>query len=272
MDHRRLCFITIMLGLLLTALPCPGATPQPTGSSTMPDLYPTPLSDITVGPIAYQGPDLSDIGMKMIAYEGPELLDITVDPIQYTHYTISPVQQPTLKKADASSAKLGAITLVPQPVPGVQTGLKILSPLPGQTYSGSVPLEVAITGWQGIPPVKLAWWWSPATAPGQWPATPQGMTVVDRLDGKTRITIPRSAFPKAGLWRLEASVRVSDHQRVVDDVSFRVAATLHPLNTSGKPKMAPQKVAPGVAPNKATAAPRAPTRPMTPARPGVVSP
>ena len=272
MDHRRLCFITIMLGLLLTALPCPGATPQPTGSSTMPDLYPTPLSDITVGPIAYQGPDLSDIGMKIIAYEGPELIDITVDPIQYTHYTISPVQQPTIKKADASSIKPGTITLVPQPIQGVQTGLKILSPMPGQTFSGSVPLEVEITGWQGVPPVDLAWWWSPPTAAGKWPATPQGMTVVERLDGKTRITIPRSAFPKTGLWRLEASVRVSDHQRVVDDVSFTLAGMLSPTNTSGTPKVAPKTIAPVTAPNQTTAAPRAPTRPMTPARPGVVSP
>ena len=122
MDHRRrLFFITIMLCLMLTVLPCQGATPQPTGTNSMPDFYPTNLPDITVSPITYQGPSLSDIGMKMIAYEGPELLDITVDPIQYTHYTIAPVQQPTLKQANASSAKPGTITLVPQPIPGVQT-------------------------------------------------------------------------------------------------------------------------------------------------------
>ena len=265
---RHLIFIA--LSLLLMTLPCQGGMPQPTGSSTMPDLYPANLPDITVGPIVYLGPTLADIGMKLITYEGPDLADITVDPIQFSPPTLSVVKKPSLKKTASPSAT--TIALIPQPLPGVKPSLKILSPLPGQTFSGSVPLEVAITGWQGIPPVKLAWWWSPATAPGQWPATPQGMTVVDRLDGKTRITIPRSAFPKAGLWRLEASVRVSDHQRVVDDVSFRVAGTLQPVNTTGMPKMAPQKVAPGVAPNKATAAPRAPTRPMTPARPGVVSP
>ena len=140
--------------------------------------------------------------------------------------------------------------------------------MPGQTVTGSVPLEVEITGWHGIPPVNLNWWWSPPSAAGQWPATPQGMTVVERLDGKTRITIPRSAFPKSGLWRLEASVRVSDHQRVADDVSFTLAGTLSPASTTGAKKRAPTKIAPVTVPNKTTTAPRVPALP-TPVRPSV---
>jgi hypothetical protein len=268
MHYGRRGFFIIMLSIVLFALPCLGGTPQPTDSSTMPDFHPTHLPDITVDPITYQGPTLSDIGMKLIAYEGPELGDITVDPIQYTHHIISPVQQPAIKQVGASSAKPKAINLVPQPIPGAQPGLRILSPMPGQTFSGSVPLEVEITGWQGVPPVNLAWWWSPSTAAGKWPATPQGMAVVDRLDGKTRITIPRSAFPKSGLWRLEASVRVSDHQRVVDDVSFTLAGMLQPTNTSGPPKVAPKTMTPVTTPNQTTTSSRVPARP-TPIRPQV---
>jgi hypothetical protein len=264
---RHLIFIT--LSLLLMTLPCQGEMPQPTGSGNMPDLYPANLPDITVGPIVYLGPTLADIGMKLIAYEGPDLADITVDPIQYIHHTIALVQQPTIKPADASSAKPVAIVLVPQPIPGVQPSLRILSPKPGQTFSGNVPLEVEISGWQGVPPVNLAWWWSPPSAAGKWPATPQGMTVVEGLDGKTRITIPRSAFPESGLWRLEASVRVSDHQRVADDVSFTLAGTLSPASATGTKKMAPTKIAPVSVPNKTPTAPRVPALPTPPTRQSV---
>lgn len=269
MDHRRrLFFITIMLGLLLTALPCLGGTPQPTGGSTTPDVHPTHLPDITVGPIAYQGPTLSDIGMKLIAYAGPDLPDITVAPIQFAHPTVALVKKPSLQKAATPSVNPNAIALAPQRIPGVAPGIKILSPMPGQTVAGSVLLEVAVTGWHGTPPVKLDWWWSPPSAPGKWPATPQGMTVVDRLDGKTHITLPRSAFPKAGLWRLEASVQVSDHQRVVDDVSFSLAGMLPPKSASGAQKLLPKKIAPAPVPNQMTTAPRVPRLPA-PVRPQV---
>lgn len=267
MDHRRrLFFVTITLSLMLTALPCPGATPQPTGSSTMPDVYPTPLPDITVAPIAYQGPTLSDIGMKLIAYAGPNLPDITVAPIQFAHPTVALIKKPSLQKAAAPSVKPSAIGLAPQPIPGVAPGIEILSPVSGQTVTGSVLLKVAVTGWHGTPPVKLDWWWSAPTASGKWPATPQGMTVVDRLDGKTFITIPRSAFPKAGLWRLEASVQVSDHQRVADDVSFTLAGMLPPKSTGAAQKSLPKKMAP--VPKQMTSAPRVPTLPA-PVRPRV---
>lgn len=269
MDHRRrLFFITIMLGLLLTALPCLGGTPQPTGGSTTPDVHPTHLPDITVGPIAYQGPALSDIGMKLIAYAGPDLPDITLAPIQFAHPTVALVKKPSLQKAATPSVNPNAIALAPQRIPGVAPGIKILSPMPGQTVAGSVLLEVAVTGWHGTPPVKLDWWWSPPSAPGKWPATPQGMTVVDRLDGKTHISIPRSAFPKAGLWRLEASVQVSDHQRVVDDVSFTLAGMLPAKSTNGAQQLIPKKMAPAPVPNQMTTAPRVPRLPA-PVRPQV---
>ena len=92
---------------------------------------------------------------------------------------------------------------------------------------------------------------------------------MERLDGKTRITIPRSAFPKAGLWRLEASVRVSDHQRVVDDVSFTVTGTLQPASTTGTKKMAPTKMAPVTVPTKTATAPRVPALPTPSTRQSV---
>lgn len=269
MHHLRHSLIWITLGIVLSAIPCLGGTPSPAGSGTMPDLYPTNLPNITVGPIAYQGPILSDIGMKLIAYEGPHLVDITVEPIQYTHPTVSLVKQPSMKKVNSLSAKPGAMAPVPQLIPGVQPDLKILSPMPGQTVTGSVPLVVEISGWHGIPSVDLNWWWSPPSAAGKWPATPQGMTVVEHLDGKTHITIPRSAFPKSGLWRLEASVRVSDHQRVADEVSFTLAGTLSPASATGTKKMAPTKLAPVSVPNKTPTAPRVPALPTPPTRQSV---
>ncbi len=159
-----------MLSIVVFAMPCLGGTPSPAG--TMPDLYPTNLTDITATPIVYQGPTLSDIGVKMITYEGPELLDITVEPIQHTHHTVSRTKPPSLKKVNSLSAKPSASASIPQLIPGVQPDLKILSSMPGQRLTGSVPLVVEISGWHGIPSVDLNWWWSPPSAAGQWPATP----------------------------------------------------------------------------------------------------
>ena len=205
MPYCRRGLIYVVLIFLATGMPCLAGTPTPAG--TMPDLQSVTMADITVAPVAYQGPTLSDIGMKLIAYEGPQLNDITVGPIQFSDKTLTIANKPTLKQATAPSAMSTSIAFVPKLIPGVQPGLKILSPKPGQTFTGSVPLEVEITGWQGIPRVDLDWWWRAPTPAGQWPATPQGMTVVNHLDGKTRILIPASTFPKSGLWRVKASVR-----------------------------------------------------------------
>jgi hypothetical protein len=159
-----------------------------------------------------------------------------------------------------------SIAFVPKLIPGVQPGLKILSPKPGQTFTGSVPLEVEITGWQGIPRIDLEWWWRAPTPAGQWPETPQGMTVVNHLDGKTRILIPSSAFPKSGLWRVKASVRMSDHQQVIDDVSFTLSELLKPVGKTGAIQIAPKPLTPGAA----AVAPAAPKplqpQPVAPAR------
>ena len=119
--------------------------------------------------------------------------------------------------------------------------------MPGQRFAGSVPLEVEITGWQGIPRVNLSWWWSAPVPAGQWPATPQEMTVVTYLDGKTRLVIPRSAFAKPGLWRVEASVRTGDNQKVVKDVTFTVAEFLKPAGKANSVQVAPKPAAPGAA-------------------------
>lgn len=246
MRHDRHGLIFFVLTFLLTGMPCLAGTPTPGGP--MPDLQPVSVADITVDPIAYQGPILSDIGMKLIAYEGPELSDITVDVIQYTDKTMAIAPKPSVAQSISPLAIKPPVNLIPKPIPGVQPGLRILSPKPGQTFTGSVPLEVEITGWQGVPRVDLDWWWSAPTPAGQWPATPQGMTVVNHLDGKTRILIPSSAFPKSGLWRVKASVRMSDHQQVIDDVSFTLSGMLKPTGKSGAMKLAPKKTAPNAMP------------------------
>jgi hypothetical protein len=246
MRYCRRSLIFFALIFLLAGMPCLAGTPTPGG--TMPDLQPMEMADITVAPIAYQGPILSDIGMKLIAFEGPQLNDITVSPIQFSDKTLTIANKPTLKQADSPAAMSAPVLLVPKLIPGVQPGLKILSPKPGQTFTGSVPLEVEITGWQGVPRVDLDWWWSAPTPAGQWPATPQGMTVVDHLDGKTRIMIPRSAFPKFGLWRVKASVRVSDTQQVIDDVSFTLSGILKPTSKTGAMKLTPKQTTPRVMP------------------------
>jgi hypothetical protein len=191
--------------------------------------------------------------MKLIAFEGPQLTDITVSPIQFSDKTLTIANKPTLKQANAPSPMSTPIALVPQPIPGVQPGLKILSPKPGQTFTGSVPLEVEITGWQGVPRVDLDWWWSAPTPAGQWPAPPQGMTVVDHLDGTTRITIPHSAFPQSGLWRLQTTVKLSDNQQIRDDVSFTLSGMLKPTGKTGAMKLAPKRTVPATMPAKPTA-------------------
>lgn len=241
-DHPGLIYLVLIV--LVGAMPCLASTPVPTGA--MPDLQPVPMADITLAPIIYQGPILSDIGLKLIAFEGPELVDITLDPIQFAPQTLSPAQTPaaslSLSPSTASTA-----ALVAKQIPGVPPGLEILSPKPGQRFAGSVPLEVEITGWQGIPRVNLSWWWSAPVPAGQWPPTPQGMTVVDHLDGKTRLVIPRSAFSKPGLWRVEASVRIAENQWVADDVTFTVSEFLKPAGNPAAVQVAPQPAAPGAA-------------------------
>ena len=48
------------------------------------------------------------------------------------------------------------------------------------------------------------------------------MTIVDRLDGKTRIVIPRVKFQKTGTWRVMASIALSDTSQITDDVYFKI--------------------------------------------------
>jgi hypothetical protein len=246
MRHRLYRLIFLTLTFLLAVIPCQGGSPTPAG--TMPDLQAVAMADITVAPIAYQGPILSDIGMKLITYEGPELADLTVDAIHFSGKTLAIAQKPSAAQSVSPSAMSAPVTRVPKPIPGVQPGLKILSPKPGQTFSGSVPLEVEITGWQGVPRVDLAWWWSAPTPAGQWPATPQGMTVVNYLNGTTRIMIPRSAFPKSGLWRLQTTVKLSDNQQIRDDVSFTLSGILKPTGKTGAMKLTPKQTPPSAMP------------------------
>ncbi len=227
MQKSHIGYIFIALLTLLAAVPCQGGEITPAASTPTFQLANPP--DITVAPIAYAGPQLSDIGMKLITYHGPDLSDITLDPIVFDNQSIAIAKKPALQMAAAPPNLAGSVARAAQRLPGVQPGLKILSPKPGQTLTGSVPLEVEITGWQGVPRVDLAWWWSPAASPGQWPATPQGMTVREHLNGQTRIIIPRAAFAKPGLWRLQASVKLSDTRQVIDDVSFTLAGPLQPI-------------------------------------------
>jgi hypothetical protein len=238
--------------------------PTPTGTSTMPDLQPSSLDDITLAPIVYQAPSLSDIGMKLITFEGPDLADITLDPIQFAPKTLGPAQTPVAAQSVTPSAASTPVVPIAQQIPGVQTGLKILSPKPGQRFAGSVPLEVEITGWQGIPRVNLSWWWSATVPAGQWPATPQEMTVVNHLDGKTRLVIPRSAFSKSGLWRVEASVKTGENQKVVKDVSFTLSGILKTTNQTGALKLTPKQTTPNAMPAHPAATQKVQSLPATP--------
>ena len=263
MRHRRHGLIFIALTFFLTVMPCQAGTPTPAG--TMPDLQPMTVADITVAPIAYQGPTLSDIGMKLITYAGPDLTDLTVETIHFSGKTLAIAQKPSAVTSDSQSAMPIPVVLAPKLIPGVQPGLKILSPKPGQTFTGSVPLEVEITGWQGVPRVDLDWWWSAPTPTGQWPATPQGMVVVDHLNGKTRIIIPPSAFPKSGLWRVKASVSVSANQQVIDDVCFTLSGILKQMGQPGAMQKTPKQTAHGPMPVHPAPTQKTPPLPATPA-------
>jgi hypothetical protein len=83
---------------------------------TMPDLQSVTMADITVAPLAYQGPTLPDIGIKLIAYEEPQRSDITLTPIQFSEKTFI-ANKPTLKQANAPSAMSTSIALVPKAYP-----------------------------------------------------------------------------------------------------------------------------------------------------------
>jgi hypothetical protein len=262
MDSRRQFFIGLMLTMFLVVAPCRGGDPPPAGA--LPDLPPAGVADITVAPIAYQGPILSDIGMKLITYEGPELTDITMAPVQYIDKTVAIAPKPPLGQTVSQSTRPTPFTLAPQLIPGVQPVLKILSPKPGQTFSGSVPLEVAITGWQGVPRVDLDWWWSAPSPAGQWPATPQGMTVVNHLDGQTRILIPSSAFPKSGQWRVQATITYSANQQIRDDVSFTLSGMLKPTGKTGAMKLTPKQTTPSAVPANPAATQKVQPLPATP--------
>lgn len=262
----RHCFhglIFIPMFFFLTVLPCIGGTLSP--AATTPDLQPVTIPDVTVAPITYQGPPLSDIGVKLIAYEGPDLTDISVKAIHFSGKTLTLSQKPSPGLSVSPSAMSAPVALVPRPIPGVQPGLKILSPKPGQTFTGSVPLEVEITGWQGVPRIDLDWWWSAPSNAGQWPATPQVMAVVDHLNGKTRIIIPSSAFPKSGLWRVKASVNVSAKQQVVDDVGFTLSGILKQMGQPGAMQITPKQTAPSAMPVHPATTQKTPPLPATPA-------
>ena len=179
-----------------------------------------------------------------------------LEPVVFEGQNLSIAQQPASQLSIASSPLAKSVALAAQRIPGVQPGLKILSPKPGQTFTGSVPLEVEITGWQGVPRVDLAWWWSPGTPQGQWPATPQGMTVMDHLKGQTRTVIPRAAFSQSGVWRVKAAVKLSDTQQVIDAVAFTLADTLKP--------MTPKQVVPGKAAHTPAATQNVQVRPASP--------
>jgi hypothetical protein len=264
MRHWRIGLILIALHLFLGVLPCSGGVPTPGGG--MPDVQFTPPSDIVLPPIVYTGPVLDDIGMKLISYSGPDLSDITMAPI---HFSKAPLVVTPAATLSRDSVKAGnALTLPAAPIPGSSPGIKILSPLPGQKVMGSVLLEVKITGWQGTPGVDLKWWWSAATPAGQWPATPQSMSVVSSLKGKTRIYIPASAFPKYGRWRVEAAVKVSDSLTVSDDVSFNLAGIAKtPAKTvimKQTPKQTPKQTLPDSTAPKPAAGKRIQLRPVAP--------
>ena len=164
MPKSHIGYIFIALITLLAAVPCQGGEITPVGSTPTFQLADPP--DITVAPIVYEGPQLSDIGMKLITYHGPDLSDITLDPIVFDNQSIAIAQKSDLQMAAAPPNRAGSVARAAQRLPGVQPRLRILSPQPGQTLTGSVPLEVEITGWQGVPRVDLDWWWSCV-----WPIT-----------------------------------------------------------------------------------------------------
>lgn len=259
MRHWRVGLIYIAMYLFLAAMPCSGGVPTPTGGKPDVQFHP---SDIVLPPVVYTCPVLDDIGMKLISYTGPDLSDITIAPIHFSGATgVNPSQ--ALSRGPAKAAK--AMTMQATRIPGISPGVKILSPIQGQTVKGSVLLEVKITGWQGTPGVDLSWWWSPAAPDGQWPPTPKSMSVVSSLGGKTRIFIPASAFPKYGRWRVEAAVKISNSLRVSDDVSFILAGMISPPGKAVIKKQTPKQMLPGGTAAKPAAARKLQPRPAGPA-------
>ena len=261
MRQWRISLIFMAIHLFLIVLPCSGGEPTPTGGT--PDIQFANPPDIVLPPVVYTGPVLDDIGMKLISYTGPDLADITMNPIHFSEATPGGKQSPALATSRIKAAK--AVTLSATRIPGVSPGVKIVSPIPGQKAMGSVLLEVKITGWRGTPGVDLSWWWSPAAPDGQWPPTPKSMTVVNSLNGKTRIFIPASAFPKYGRWRVEASVKVSDKLRVSDDVSFNLAGTISSPGKAMIMKQTQKKTLPGGTATKSGTGKRIQPRPVGPA-------
>jgi hypothetical protein len=92
------------------------------------------------------------------------------------------------------------------------------------------------------------------------------MTVVNHLNGRTNIIIPRSAFPKSGLWRVKASVALSGKQHVSDDVSFTLTGIQKPASKTGTMKTSPSQNAPSAIPVHPAATQKTQPLPATPAR------
>jgi len=260
MRHWRFGLIFIAIHLVLAVMPCWGDVPTPTGS--MPDVQFANPPDLVLPPVVYAGPALDDLGMKPITFTGPDLSDITLDPIHFSKATLVVNQSPALTRSSVKTAKAAALPVAP--IPGKTPGVKILLPKPGQSIKGSVVLEVKITGWQGTPGVDLSWWWSAPAPAGQWPPTPKSMTVVSSLNGKTRIIIPASAFPKYGRWRVAAAVKVTDNLRVSDDVSFNLAGIMKPAGNTIIMKKNTKQALPGGAVTKPAAGRRIQIRPVGP--------
>lgn len=135
--------------------------------------------------------------------------------------------------------------------PQAQSSLHLISPQQGQKIFGNVLVKCNIE-WGAVngvshPPVHLDWWWSPPSAPGAWPATPQQMDVQEQMQGCQKV-IPRKRFTKAGLWRVRASYKISPNITIADDVSFtiqEIGMSKAQLNT--KPNYHPKPLLPQAA-------------------------
>jgi len=219
MRFHGLHIVAIVLTVLLSAPQGRAAAPGP---SQAPDttLQPKTVPTITTAPVTYEGVQLADITTAPVTYEGVQVADITTAPVTYSGEKLGFKLSLIAKAAKIQPGTSASLTKPARRLPGVEAGLAITSPHSGQEVAGSVPLAVKITGWQGVPQVRLKWWWVPPAADGQWPSAPQGVMVVDAMNGKTELTIPRSAFPKSGRWRVEASVALSANQSVKADTTF----------------------------------------------------
>ncbi|MBN1142115.1 MAG: hypothetical protein JXB25_10050 [Deltaproteobacteria bacterium] len=264
---RHLCQGLTLLALLifLTPIPSWSGPNSPAGTTpaypfvNLPDIVVAPityhgptLADIGMKSITYQGPTLADIGMKSITYQGPELTDLVLPSIHFSSQTLELAKAKTQARNLSQAATPTPVSQMAHLIPGATPRIKILSPQSGQGILGPVVVEVQLSGWQGIPPVDLSWWWNPPTPAGQWPAAPQRMTVVKSLNGTTRIVIPRSAFPKSGQWRLKAAVKVAANRQMIDDVSFTLAEIASQPGDSGLKKTAPKQLSPSTTVHKPT--------------------